>query len=105
MLDAIEAMRVALGPGILLNYVLQGLWHPARRVREVFWQIYSSLYMGSQDALVPYYPTSEFACSPFGCLRLETDFVLCIVCLAPVPEISDERNDYEGRSQMLMMWV
>lgn len=60
MLDAIEAMRVALGPGIVLNYVLQGLWHPARRVREVFWQIYSTLYMGSQDALVPYYPTSEF---------------------------------------------
>lgn len=59
VLDAIEAMRVALGPGIVLNYVLQGLWHPARRVREVFWSIYSSLYMGAQDALVPYYPTSE----------------------------------------------
>lgn len=60
MLDAIEAMRVALGPGVVLNYVMQGLWHPARRVREIFWQIYSSLYMGAQDALVPYYPTSEF---------------------------------------------
>lgn len=35
VLDAIEAMRVALGPGIVLNHVLQGLWHPARRVREV----------------------------------------------------------------------
>ncbi|ORY91526.1 small nuclear ribonucleo protein [Leucosporidium creatinivorum] len=80
MLDAIEAMRIALGPGIVLNYVLQGLWHPARRVREVsFSQIYSSLYMGAQDALVPYYPT--------------------------IPDVSDDRNDYEGRSQLLMMWI
>lgn len=35
VLDAIEAMRVALGPGIVLSHVLQGLWHPARKVREV----------------------------------------------------------------------
>lgn len=35
VMDAIEAMRVTLGPGVLLNYVLQGLFHPARKVREV----------------------------------------------------------------------
>jgi hypothetical protein len=35
MLDAIEAMRVSLGPGIVLSHVLQGLFHPARKVREV----------------------------------------------------------------------
>lgn len=35
VMDAIEAMRVALGPGVLLSYVLQGLFHPARKVREV----------------------------------------------------------------------
>ena len=34
-MDAIDAMRVTLGPGILLSYVLQGLFHPARKVREV----------------------------------------------------------------------
>ncbi|KAK4057851.1 U2 snRNP component prp10 [Microbotryomycetes sp. JL221] len=79
VLDAIEAMRVALGPGIVLNYVLQGLWHPARRVREVYWQIYNSLYMGAQDALVAFYPS--------------------------IPELSDERNDYEGRTQQLMIWI
>ncbi|KAH8921599.1 ARM repeat-containing protein [Atractiella rhizophila] len=49
--DAIEGMRVALGPGIVLSYVLQGLFHPARRVRETYWRIYNSLYLGSQDAL------------------------------------------------------
>jgi len=35
VIDAIDAMRVALGAGILLSYVLQGLFHPARKVREV----------------------------------------------------------------------
>lgn len=35
VMDAIEAMRVALGPGVVLSHVLQGLWHPARKVREV----------------------------------------------------------------------
>lgn len=35
VMDAIESMRVTLGPGVLLSYVLQGLFHPARKVREV----------------------------------------------------------------------
>ncbi|KAH8832641.1 small nuclear ribonucleoprotein [Flagelloscypha sp. PMI_526] len=56
VMDAIEAMRVTLGPGILLSYVLQGLFHPARKVREVYWRVYNALYLGSQDALVPFYP-------------------------------------------------
>ncbi|KAJ7281768.1 armadillo-type protein [Mycena rebaudengoi] len=56
VMDAIEAMRVTLGPGILLSYVLQGLFHPARKVREVYWRIYNALYLGAEDALVPFYP-------------------------------------------------
>ena len=35
VMEAIEAMRVTLGPGVLLSYTLQGLFHPARKVREV----------------------------------------------------------------------
>lgn len=35
VISAIEAMRISLGPGVLLSYVLQGLFHPARKVREV----------------------------------------------------------------------
>lgn len=27
---------------------LQGLFHPARKVREVYWKIYNMLYIGSQ---------------------------------------------------------
>ena len=30
--DAFEGMRVSLGPGVVMLYVLQGLFHPARRV-------------------------------------------------------------------------
>lgn len=44
--DAIEAMRVAVGPGVVLLYTLQGLFHPARKVREVYWRVVSvSFYM------------------------------------------------------------
>ena len=54
--DAIDAFRVALGPGRLLMYVLPGLFHPARRVREAYWRVYNNLYLGGQDALVPFLP-------------------------------------------------
>ncbi|KAJ8461972.1 hypothetical protein ONZ51_g11202 [Trametes cubensis] len=42
--------------GVLLSYTLQGLFHPVRKVREVYWRIYNSLYLGAADALVPSYP-------------------------------------------------
>lgn len=57
--EAIEAARVALGPQFILAYTLQGLFHPARKVREIYWRIYNSLYIGGQDALVPAYPALE----------------------------------------------
>ncbi len=56
VLDAVEAYRVALGPSFLLGYLLQGLFHPARRVRSVMWRVFNTLYIGSQDALVAHYP-------------------------------------------------
>ncbi|KAF9244093.1 armadillo-type protein [Melanogaster broomeanus] len=56
VMDAVEAMRVTLGPGVLLSYILQGLFHPARKVREVYWRVYNSLYLGASDAMVPFYP-------------------------------------------------
>jgi splicing factor 3B subunit 1 len=55
-MEAIEGMRVALGPAILLSYCLQGLFHPARKAQEVYWRIYNSLYIGVQDGLVAAYP-------------------------------------------------
>ncbi|EZG45103.1 splicing factor 3B subunit 1 [Gregarina niphandrodes] len=57
--DAISGFRVALGPGIMLNYLLQGLFHPARKTREIYWRIYNSVYIGHNDALVSFYPELE----------------------------------------------
>lgn len=54
--EALDAFRVALGPGVILNYLLQGLFHPAKKVRSVYWRIYNNLYIGSQDSLVPFFP-------------------------------------------------
>lgn len=56
VMDAVEAMRVTLGPGVLLYHALQGLFHPARKVREIYVRTYNTNYLGAQDALVPYYP-------------------------------------------------
>lgn len=58
-MDAIEGLRVSLGPGIMIQYILTGLFHPARRVREIYWRIYNNMYIGSQDGLVPFYPRVE----------------------------------------------
>ena len=56
VMEAIEGMRCCLGPTAVLLYTLQGLFHPARRVREVYWKLYNSLYMYCVDALTPAYP-------------------------------------------------
>ncbi|PWY99800.1 putative splicing factor 3b subunit 1 [Testicularia cyperi] len=62
VMAAIESLEVALGPGTLLHHTLQGLFHPARKVREVYVRIYNSTYLRSQDAMVAYYPDfSEFS--------------------------------------------
>ena len=53
---AFDALRVALGAPLLLNYVLAGMFHPARRVRVAFWRHYNTLVVGSVDALVPAWP-------------------------------------------------
>lgn len=54
--DAVQGLMVALGPNVILQYTLQGLFHPARRVREVFWRVYNTLYIYNADALVAGYP-------------------------------------------------
>jgi len=56
MIEAIEAIRMAVGPGIVLNYIWAGLFHPARRVRTSYWRCYSDSYIAQADALTPYYP-------------------------------------------------
>jgi len=54
--EAVEALRVALGAGPIFAYLRAGLFHPARRVREVYWRIYNNLCVYSGHALAPLYP-------------------------------------------------
>ncbi|KAK5860645.1 hypothetical protein PBY51_022107 [Eleginops maclovinus] len=56
VMGALEGLRVAIGPCRMLQYCLQGLFHPARKVRDVYWKIYNSIYIGSQDALIAHFP-------------------------------------------------
>lgn len=58
-MEAIEGLMVAVGPCRVLYYILQGLYHPARRVREVYWKLYNSLYIYGQDSLTAAYPRLE----------------------------------------------
>jgi splicing factor 3B subunit 1 len=57
VLDAVQGLVVSLGPNIILQYVLQGLYHPARRVRESYWKVYNLMYIYAGDAMVMGYPT------------------------------------------------
>jgi splicing factor 3B subunit 1 len=59
IIEAIEAIRMAVGPGIVMNYVWAGLFHPARKVRTPYWRLYNDAYVQAADALVPYYPNLE----------------------------------------------
>ncbi|CAJ0582767.1 unnamed protein product, partial [Mesorhabditis spiculigera] len=54
---ACEGMRVSLGPIKVLQYCLQAMWHPARKIREPVWKVFNNLIIGSQDAIVAAYPT------------------------------------------------
>ncbi|KAK3485661.1 U2 snRNP component prp10 [Neurospora crassa] len=56
IVEAIEAIRMAVGPGLVLNYVWAGLFHPARKVRTPYWRLYNDAYVQCADAMVPYYP-------------------------------------------------
>lgn len=54
--ESIEALRNALGPGIALNYIWAGLFHPAKSVRKTFWSLYNNAYIQHLDSMIPYYP-------------------------------------------------
>jgi splicing factor 3B subunit 1 len=54
--DALQGLTVALGPNVILQYTIQGLYHPARKVREVYWRLFNTLYIYQADALVAGYP-------------------------------------------------
>ena len=59
IIEAIDAIRMAVGTGIVMNYVWAGLFHPARKVRQPYWRLYNDAYVQSADAMVPYYPNLD----------------------------------------------
>lgn len=75
VLEAIESCRVCLGPGRILLYTMQGLFHPARRVREVYWRIYNMTYLAAQPALVAFYPRIEDE-PAYEYRRYELDYII-----------------------------
>ena len=72
IVEAIDAIRMAVGTGTVLNYVWAGLFHPARKVRTPYWRLYNDAYVQSADAMVPYYPAVEECGGP----RLELGIVI-----------------------------
>lgn len=59
IIEAIDAIRMAVGTGTVMNYVWAGLFHPARKVRTPYWRMYNDAYVQGADAMVPYYPNVE----------------------------------------------
>ncbi|KAJ9269023.1 hypothetical protein DTO212C5_4862 [Paecilomyces variotii] len=59
IIEAIDAIRMAVGTGVVMNYVWAGLFHPARKVRNPYWRLYNDAYVQGADAMVPYYPNLE----------------------------------------------
>lgn len=56
VIEAIDAIRLSVGVGTVMNYTWAGLFHPARKVRTPYWRVYNEAYVQSADAMVPYYP-------------------------------------------------
>jgi len=98
--EAIEGLRVSLGPQRVFLYVLQGLFHPSRKVREVYWKIYNNLYVYSEHALVPVFPQLEddfeldMEQRASGKLRLGARKKAVLKAIASPPEQRTVRNSY-----------
>jgi splicing factor 3B subunit 1 len=48
---AIDSLTLALGPDILMLYLIQGLFHPAKRVRLAFWKVYENMRAVDKDGV------------------------------------------------------
>lgn len=56
-------------------YILQGMFHPARKVRDVYWKVYNTIYIGAEHAMVPAYPRMDND-DRNTYMRYELDYVL-----------------------------
>lgn len=56
--EALAGLARAVGAGVMVGYLLAGLFHPARQVRQAYWRVYNEVYVGSAPAMVPHYPVT-----------------------------------------------
>lgn len=56
-MEAIEALIIALGGSRVFYYTMQGLFHPARKVRDIFWKIFNSIHISAYEPLIAAYPS------------------------------------------------
>lgn len=60
-----EAAQMHLGSGVIYAYLSQGLFHPAKLVRDIFRRAYNIIYILSPEEMVPHHPQipDGFECS------------------------------------------
>nr|BAS01606.1 mRNA splicing factor U2 snRNP subunit [Lotharella vacuolata] len=59
VINCIDSCRITLGAPLIYFYVLNGLFHPSRKVRDIYWYIHNLIYVGSQPTLIVSYPNLE----------------------------------------------
>eukprot|EP00796_Vickermania_ingenoplastis_P004646 gene4647-3349_t len=50
-----EAARLHVGSGLMYAYLVQGLFHPAKLVRDIYRRAYNLMYLASPEQMVPHY--------------------------------------------------
>jgi len=56
VVDFYEAAKLIVGPAIVYQYLIQGLFHSAAKVREIFRKTYNLIYHSNPEGLLPCHP-------------------------------------------------
>lgn len=56
VVEAISSICDVLGAPAFVNYIWAGLFHPARKVRNIYWQLWNEMYKKHAEELVSSYP-------------------------------------------------
>lgn len=75
VVEALDALSHVVGAAVMLQYLVQGLFHPARKVRFIYWKAYNNLYIRHQEALTAFYP--RLKSSSLSSLDASADFMEC----------------------------
>mmetsp|Transcript_35960 Transcript_35960/g.69843 ORF Transcript_35960/g.69843 Transcript_35960/m.69843 type:complete len:451 (+) Transcript_35960:1317-2669(+) len=59
VINCIDSCRIILGGSLIYFYVINGLFHPSKKVRDIYWYINNLIYVGAQPALIVSYPNLE----------------------------------------------